>query len=250
MFPGKCAIFMAVYGIVFTVAQGEVKNGYEPEIELVRESLKALTILVSQDKDLSMFQKSAMKSKISKLGQYIAYYELTRDLLGQFQLIAPELYNEVNNITDHTGQAVTIFVRFVPEEKIQAGAAGTTNLDCSGSDKNIYQSEYGPRSVSIRIASRTKSLEVLAHEFGHAKYQIANLATYYEYYSEHYLKSDFKSTYIGHKSNDASGQKALEFEKLFRETYLNFSKNSSVKIKSVYRSPYSKFRPGNRKAGA
>jgi hypothetical protein len=48
----------------------------------------------------------------------------------------------------------------------------------------------------------------------------------------HYQNDTFKSSYIGHNSNDPSGQKALEYESLFREQFLNLLKTSAVKVEN------------------
>lgn len=226
------AIFMAMYGIALTIVHGEIKNGYEPEIKGMRESLRSLRTLIDEDTKLSMFQRAAMKDKINKLVEYISYYELTETLLHQFRDIAPAMYDDIDALKDRTGQPVTIFVRFVPEEEMQRGAAGTTNLDHLVTDNNIYQSEYGPRTVSVKIASVTKALILLAHEFGHAVYQVTHLSTYIEYYSMHYQNETFNSKYIGHNSNDPSGMIAIEYENVFREQYSNFLKDRSNKVEN------------------
>lgn len=223
------AIFMAVYGIAFIETQGEVKNGYEPEINGMRNSLKALTTLLNEENDFSIYQRATMKNKINKLVEYISYYELTETLLHQFREIAPEIYDEIEVLKDGSGQSVTVFVKFVSELEMQHGAAGTTNLNHIETDKSIYLSEYGLRTVSIKIASVTKSLTLLAHEFGHVNHQVTNLVSYVEYYSTHYQNENFKSKFIGHNSNDPSGQKAIEFENRFRERYMDFLKSGMPK---------------------
>ena len=222
---------LLITSLILTVnaALGEIKNGYESEIEGIRTSLNGLITLLNQDSDLSMFQRAAIKNKVDKLVEYITYFELTEELLEQFRSIAPGLYNEVDTIKDCTGRKVNVFVRFVSENEMQRGAAGTTNLDHLPNDKNIYQSEYGPYTVSIKIASMKRSLFLLAHEFGHVKYQAPNLATYIEFYSLHYQNGIFNSSYIGHNSNDPSGQKALEYENIFRQQYQIIVKDQSFK---------------------
>lgn len=217
------------------IGQCEIRNGYEPEIYGARESLKALIALLNEDTEISIGMKYTMRTRINKLEEFINYYELTKELLSQFQLVAPELYNEIEETRDRAGLPVTIFVRFVPVEKMKDGMPGTTNVDCVDGDRNTYQSEYGSHSVSIRIALTTRSQMLLAHEFGHAKYQIANLATYLEYYTTHYMRSNFDSNYIGHNSDDPSGRMATEYEMRFRKKYLeyvSFSMSSPIKMES------------------
>ena len=115
---------------------------------------------------------------------------------------------------------------------MQNGAHGTTNLNQSQHDKSLYSSEYGDGSVSIKIASVTKSLTLLAHEFGHVFYQVRNLESYAIDYASWYQNETFNSKYIGHNGNDPSGSKALEYENLFRDQFLAYSRNATVKIDS------------------
>ena len=225
---------MAVYFCALQSIMGEIKNGYAPQIEGMHESLKALNTLLKEDANLSMFQRATMKANITQLVEYISYFELTETLLHQFKEIAPAMYNEIDALVDPTGQQVTVFVKFVPDLEMQRGAAGTTNLGYDEHDRNIYRSEYGVRTVSIKIASVTKALVLLAHEFGHVVYQVANLATYVEYYAIHYLNETFNSKFIGHNSNDPSGVKAGEYEISFGKQYLNFLKTSNNKVENPF----------------
>lgn len=200
----------------------------------MRESLKSLTALVNANNNLSLFQRAAMNDKINKLVEYISYYELTETLLHQFRSIAPAMFDEIDTLKDKTCQPVDVFVKFVPEEEIQHCAAGTTNLDYLKDDHNTYQSEYGPGTVSVKIASVTRALTLLAHEFGHVAYQVTHLSTYIEYYSTHYQNETFNSKYIGHNSNDPSGLKAIEYENVFRDQYSNFLKDKSNRVENPF----------------
>jgi hypothetical protein len=226
---------LAIYIAALNIGQCEIRNGYEPEVNGARESLKALIALLNEDTEIPLGKKYTMKTRINKLAEFINYYELTKELLSQFQLVAPKLYNEIEETRDYSGLPVTIFVRFVPEEEMKNGMPGTTNVDCVDGDRSTYESEYGSHSVSIRIGLTTRSLMLLAHELGHAKYQIANLATYLEYYTTHYMGPNFNSKYIGHNSDDPSGRMANEYQMRFQEKYLEylkFSKSSLLKMES------------------
>src|SRR5688572_30238199 len=172
----RYVLFLPVYLFALQSLMGEIKNGYASQIEGMHGSLKALNALLHEDTSLSLFQRATIKAKINTLVEYISYFELTETLLHQFKAVAPEMYEEINAIKDNTGQPVTVFVRFVPELEMQRGAAGTTNLNHDENDRNIYQSEYGIRTVSVKIASVTKALTLLAHEFGHVSFQVKHLA--------------------------------------------------------------------------
>jgi len=228
----RYVFFMAVYFFALQSLMGEIKNGYASQIEGMHESLKALNKLVNEGTELSVFQRATIKSNINRLVEYISYFELTETLLHQFKAVAPEMYDEIDALKDNTGQPVTVFVRFVPELEMQHGAAGTTNLDHNENGRNIYQSEYGVRTVSVKIASVTKALMLLAHEFGHVSYQVRHLASYVEYYSTYYQNETFNGKIIGHNSNDPSGINAVEYENLFRQQYSRFLKNTYNKVEN------------------
>ena len=228
----RYVLFMAVNLFALQSLIGEIKNGYASQIEGMHESLNALNTLLREDKNLSLFQRSTIRAKINTLVEYISYFELTETLLHQFKRISPEMYDEIDALKDNAGQPVTVFVRFVPELEMQRGAAGTTNLNHDENDRNVYRSEYGARTVSVKIASVTKALTLLAHEFGHVSYQVRHLATYVEYYSTYYQNETFNSKVIGHNSNDLSGLKASEYETLFRQQYSGFLKNTSNKVEN------------------
>ena len=59
-------------------------------------------------------------------------------------------------------------------------------MDQSSDDKDAYQSEYGKFTVSVKVWIVPRALLVLAHELGHVKYQVPNLASYFEFYKKHY----------------------------------------------------------------
>ena len=224
-----CLIF-TLHLLTWNLVFGEIKNGYSAEIHGTRKSLERLYSLQEEDGNLSVFQKADLSSRIQRLQSFITYYELTENLLSQFVAIAPDMYNEMDSLQDSKGRPVDVYVKFLPEVLMQGGVSGTTNLGQSADDKDAYLSEYGLHSVSIKISSVNKSLLLLAHEFGHAKYQASNLSIYKEFYSVNYQNNNFHSKEIGHNSDDPSGKMAIEFENKFRGNYLNFLKGNNEKV--------------------
>lgn len=201
---------------------GEIRNGYENQIHKVNESLNNLNALLTSDQNLSSSQRRRIESRMLMLVNTISYYDLTENLLDQFRLIAPALYNEIDTITDKNGRSVSVYVKFVPCDATEVKAWGTTSLSQSENDEDAYHSEYGEHTVSVKIWVVSNALLVLAHELGHVKYQVRNLATYVEYYKKHYYGMINWSNYIGHDETDLSGKSALTFEKIFRKEYVHF----------------------------
>ena len=171
-----------------------------------------------------------MKKRRKEVIDFILYYNLTEKLLKQFQLISPDLYNEINNIRDHRGRPVDVYVKFVSIDGTSIKAAGTTYIDQSENDEDLYRSEYGEGKVSVKIWMINRALFVLAHELGHVKYQVENLADYVKYYKNNYIEQSNPSQCLGHNAHDLSGKTATIYEKKFRSSYLEFQKTTTEKL--------------------
>jgi len=87
-------------------------------------------------------------------------------------------------------------------------------------------SEFGERTVSIKISVSSRSLFYLAHELGHAKYQVQNLAAYASYCEKQYLRAGEYPRYIGHAVGDLSGIMACRYERIFKELHHQYKINA------------------------
>ncbi len=208
----------------------EIRNGYENDILILKESLKSLTDILIEDRDLPANQRRKIESKVETLVNHISFYDLTESLLNQFKIIAPRLYAEIDTISDRKGRPVHVYVRFVPVDATKVKAWGMTYLNQMENDQDAYLSEYGAFTVSIKIWIVPKALQVLSHELGHVKYQIPNLASYMTFHKKCY--QDESSNCIGHHPGDPSGKTAVEAEKLFRKEYTYLLRNTDEKIQN------------------
>jgi len=167
---------------------------------------------------------------IKSIENHLAYHELTEKLLAQFMLIAPEIYNEIETIVDSNGRPVDVYIKFVPCNSTKVEAWGITYIGQAKDDKDMYLSEYGEGTVSVKIWAVPKALFVLAHELGHIKYQVPNLASYMDYYVDNYgPEGGQESNYIGHIQKDPSGISAGD-DRRFRK---QFKKHSKIIKKNV-----------------
>jgi len=223
--PLICVLLFACGSVL-----GEIKNGYEKNIEQTRESLTYLQNLL-ENTDLPVFRRHKVEASIQILVNHISYYELTENLLSQYQIIAPRLFSEIDTITDRLGRPVDVYVKFVPIDATEVKAWGITQVSQMENDKDAYVSEFGPFTVSIKVWIVSRALLVLSHEFGHVKYQVPNLASYLEFHKMHY-KDTGMSTFIGHSPNDPSGQSANDFGNIFKQTYANFLKTGNERAQS------------------
>lgn len=211
---------------------GEIKNGYENQINGARETLKNLSALLWASDDLSLIQLREIKSKKQTVANYIAQYELTESLLKQFQIMAPDLYHEINEIKDNHGRSTDVYVKFILSEQATIQAGGITYLDQVPGDPHTYRSEYGEHTVSVKIWIMDNALFVLAHEMGHIKYQVPNLSYYVAYYKMTYPPAITEPNYIGHNINDPSGLSALSFHKRFCHAYSNSLKQKTSSLET------------------
>jgi hypothetical protein len=202
-----------------------MRNGYEKNINYVRESLSNYYHRLSTNKNLSASEKRKMKARMEELITYQSYYELTENLLNQFKVISPAIFNKIDSIKDAKGRPTDTYVQFIPREEGLVMPAGTTYMAQSNEDEDACHSEYGKQTVVVKVWVFDKALFVLSHELGHVDYQVPNLAAYTEYYKKVYPLFLTESSYIGHECNDSSGKNAKVFETMFKKDYMNFLKS-------------------------
>jgi hypothetical protein len=223
-----CFLLFMILFLSSNASLCEIRNGYEKDILILKESLKSLTEILNGDKYLSGVQRRKIESNIETLVNHISFYDLTENLLNQFRIIAPKLYAEIDTISDRKGRPVHVYVKFVPPDATKIKAWGITYINQMENDQDAYLSAYGALTVSVNVWIVSKALLVLSHELGHVKYQVPNLASYVNFHKKCY--NGEPSNYIGHHADDPSGKSAVQSEKSFRKEYLYFLKNTNEKI--------------------
>ena len=203
---------------------GEIKNGYG-KIRATRESLKMLRETLVEDVDITPAKRRKIEETIGTFEDYISLYELTQSLLSQFEQIAPELYAQVDTITDRLGRQVDIHIQFVRAASTKIQAEGSTYVDQIYNDIDAGQSPHGALTVSVKVWIVPRALEVLAHEFGHIRYLVPNFASYLTFFKSHY-NDQSELNLAGHHSQDPSGHSANQFAKSFKKNYSRFLKQS------------------------
>lgn len=232
----KYIMFLSLCLVVNDNIFGKIINGYEVEIKKVQQELLNLQGILEKDisqtkgsKRLSFLRKKQwIKARIAWLKEYNVYYELTERLLKRFQSIAPDLYLEIDTIKDRKGRSTDVYVKLLPEQEMPVNVTATTNIARTKTDVDGYYSVYGDHTVSVKVTIGSQSLRLLAHEFGHIRYQVPHLAQYMEYYKKQYNHSKFKATIMGHKTKDPSGNQAYLNAKRFNKLYHNYIKRSRV----------------------
>lgn len=225
----KCCLHFLFLFLSCLSVFGKIKNGYEKNISVFKESLSYLQKALLKDKDISSLKRRKMEASVLTLIDHVTHYELTENLLNQFRVIAPQLYSQVDTISDRLGRPVDVYVKFVQVGTTDVKAWGTTYVNQMENYLDAYLSEYGPFTVSVKIWIVPNALLVLSHELGHVKYQVPNLAYYMKFHREHY-KRNLQSTYIGHNPNDPSGKSANQFAHIFKKEYVSYLRNRSERI--------------------
>jgi hypothetical protein len=232
----KILIVLLAMVLIHVNIVAEIKNGYETRINEISIELENLKKRINEYKNkdlksidrLTSHQKQKLNFEIDSLNQVILNCELTERLLYQFRNIAPDLFNEIDTIKNAYGEKTDVYVKFVPDENMTESQLGSTLMGPCLDDENICYSEYGIRTVLVLIYTRIKPLFVLAHEFGHVKYQVPHLASYMVYFKKTYLDQSFKGYFIGHYPTDPSGEVALRYERRFRKYFKIYKKNTSI----------------------
>jgi hypothetical protein len=226
-----CCLYVLIFGLTCHAVFGEIKNGYEKNISGSKQSLTLLRAKLVDGENITPAHRRKIQSTIKMLVNHIAYYDLTEGLLTQFKTIAPELYAQIDTITDRLGRPVDVYIKFVPVDATSVKALGLTYMDQVSDDKDAYQSEYGQFTVSVKVWIDRRALLVLAHELGHVKYQVPNLASYFDFYKANYDNALTKTS-LGHSIDDPSGKWATQFGKTFQKKYADFLKISIEKIQN------------------
>ena len=219
--------------ILFFNSYAEIRNGYAVGINAARASLDIYSTMLLEETGWTPQRKKAMQAKRMDLVKYIAYHDLTESLLNQFKAVAKDLYNEIDTIRNRNGRSTDVYVKFIPEEEASVQAWGVTSIAHTPDDANTYLSEYGENSVSVKVCTVSQALLVLAHELGHVKYIVPNLASYKAFHMMRYPPCSTQSNHVGHDADDQSGKSAVGFEKRFKASYfMRHSKNEIVRTDS------------------
>jgi hypothetical protein len=115
---------------------------------------------------------------------------LTEKTINEFRNVSHELFTSLDTLK------IPVYVKVMDEREMNPVASGLTNIqkDC----------------IFIRIAASPRATRTLAHEFGHAIYQITH-PEYTFFYANRY-NADYKRSTKGHDGDDESGKMAFYFE--------------------------------------
>lgn len=206
----KCILLLLSCLVLASSLKATIRNGYSQDLSSARECLKQLDQRLLITADNAHAERRRITAAIKKHAATIALYELTRSLLEEFQAISPGMYAQLDELKDKRGRKTDVYVRFIPEQDASVLLSGASFFQISSIDEDASQSRYGNLSVAIDVWICDTSLHLLAHEFGHTRYIVPNLAGYRKFYMETYRRSQITS-HVGHNASDASGRMAYTF---------------------------------------
>lgn len=214
-------------------AYAEIKNGYDHQINQADQWLSQLHKIANGP--LNELEQEKMKKRLEEAHATVdklrENHAKTQELIEMFKMVAPELYQEVNTIKDSEGNETDIYIKVV--DKLGQGLHGATNVNHSVSNPNVYSSEYGDYTVSVKIAhvNPIKDLWSLVHELGHVRYQVAYLADYAAFYQKVYQDQHFAGI-PGHHPDDLSGYFVKETLKTFKKCWKKCNKELKQMIQN------------------
>lgn len=216
----------------FNITLAAIRNGYEPDVATARFCLSSLNRRLLLFPDMSDSERRKINVAIRKHMLLLAHYQLTEELLADFRLISPRMFEEMEELTDRRGRTTDIYVRFIPQEAATMPLAGASYFQGSLGDEDANRSRYGEFTVAIDVWISDAALNVLAHELGHTKFIVPNLAEYRTYYLKTYANSRLPSS-VGHHSNDQSGKTAYAFGHRFLRDRREYRQSTGHPPKAV-----------------
>ena len=182
----------------------EIRNGYDHEWKAAQQKMDNLNAIAKGElsKDQRIRLKKWLKSVHKTAEKLRENQAKTQAIIEAFRMIDPGLYHEINTIQDSEGNETDVYIKVV--DNLGSGLDGATNVSHSLDNPNVYSSEYGDYSVSVKVThtNQIRALQTLVHELGHVRYQVPHLAEYTAYYKQAYQDS----SRIGHHANDPSFQ--------------------------------------------
>jgi hypothetical protein len=210
----------------------KIKNGYMNEYETNRSSLQKVKLLLANDKSASSGERLKMKLAIENLTNAITCYALTEELLSQFRIISPGLYDQIDSLKDK--RQTDVYVRIVTRAKAKVQLKAATFFKFGVGDEDACYSPFGANSVSIEILVDNNALFLLSHELGHVRYVVPNVSSYATFYARQYGKSKGDLSFIGHSRYDESGKYANAFQKQFLVDKQLYFDNGGNKPESMF----------------
>jgi len=223
-------------------------NGHQAEREAASNNLETAKknraeYSESDKKTIKKLDKSVRKAE-GKFNSSDEKFKAIETAISDFKEYNPDAYSQLDNLKDGLGGKVDAYIRTdgILMDPLGNSIDGITesapreSVFVRGADEDkgttVYRvsSSSGPNTVIIKINSKVGDKgETLAHESGHALYDVPNFADNLEYQNRH-------PNSHGHGAGDPSGERAKKEEGVYR-------KNKKTKNNEIFNSHYILFLP-------
>ncbi len=204
----------------------KIRNGYNEEIKKTEKYIRNLNEIAKEVLNTAQRERltTLLKTGYATAEKLRENHTKTQELITMLRTVDAGLYDEINTIKDREGNETDVYVKVV--DRLEQDLGGATNLSQSVENPNVYTSEYGDYSVSVRVVypSLEEALRILVHELGHVRYQVPHLAVYCKYYKQYYRHSHSNSNNIGHDPHDPSNLSVKKTLKTFKESLRRYKK--------------------------
>lgn len=236
------------YAIALTVllcssltVSADIINGilYE-KIKLERE-IENLDKLSKEAESVKLSRKFEYKVKClrKQYAKVCKYYLEAEQLLSEFKIIDPELFERVSKVTNSEGTLTHVYVRYVTRnskefKRLEINynkATGYTSVGQWENSENVCESFYGTNTICVTIGEGCNEKLVLAHEFGHVLYMVPNLKSYLEFMHNYRYKLDKYNK--GHSPIDPSTKFVHQIQDNFNEKYTSFLAREEISNQEV-----------------
>jgi hypothetical protein len=215
----------------------EIINGYEYELKKNEKYIRNLNEIAKgvldtlQRGKLNNFIQVAHKNA-EKLREDHAK---TQELIERFRMIDPDLYDEIANIKDREGNEIDVYIKVV--DRLRLGMLGATNVSHHVDNPNVYKSEYGDYTVSVKVVNTTsiRAMLILVHELGHVRYQVPHLADYTVFYKQTYQNKYLEGIKKGHHPDDPGHITIEETLIAFKASWIKYNKEKKRDAKNKSR---------------
>ncbi len=215
----------------------EIRNGYEDELKKNEKYLRNLNEIAKGVLDTSQREKLSGFIQVAQINaeKLRGKYAKTQELIEKFRMIDPDLYDEIGNIKNREGNETDVYIKVV--DRLRLGMLGATNVSHNADNPNVYKSEYGDYTVSVKVVdtSLIRAMLILVHELGHVRYQVPHLADYTIFYKQTYQNKYLEGIKRGHHPNDPGQETVEKTLTAFKASWWDYNKEKRREDKNKSR---------------
>lgn len=163
----SCANYYGVFGLLCHLSN-QNSNFYFDELgrfkkaNVNNESLIVNNSIALEKKILPkkvLYYLYAVEKELTK------FYSKAESLILKLFETFPFLYHKVESINDAERNQTHVYMTVVQRFSVPYNAQATTTMNCVLDNPNVYNSDYGPKTVFVKLVDNKRALSNLVHEF-------------------------------------------------------------------------------------